>query len=200
VTHNLLTKSRFFEIPFRLDWTMAQVKHKIYQMTGTSVDTMQLRFKGQMVQFDTTKLGFFSPVNGDVMQCIDTDENSNAKDGGLDDETKCVKYEISDADYDKLENTYRAHKRRMLAEDPNWKSVMQKNAEEAKKKGRDAERGFTLPEEPLATVQARIVVGTRCEVFGGRRGEVGNIFVVVLVLCFCCCVCVTPFLVCRHAI
>jgi hypothetical protein len=51
---------------------------------------------------------------------IDTDSTGLAATGWLDDVSKVEKYQISDADYDKRENTYRKYKAGKLAADPSW--------------------------------------------------------------------------------
>jgi hypothetical protein len=39
---------------------------------------------------------------------------------------------MSDEDYDKRENTYRAYKKKQVAKDPNWKSIYQKKTAQAR--------------------------------------------------------------------
>ena len=65
------------------------------------------------------------------------------------------KYVMSDADYDKKEDTYRNFKKRMLKENPNWKEFAGQVDIDHGKEEADA-----------------IEIGSRCECIGGARGEV----------------------------
>jgi tubulin-folding cofactor B len=79
------------------------------------------------------------------------------------------KYVMSDEEYAKRDNTYRAFKQKQLAADPNWKPVhAQTNVVQ---QARRAVEGVV--EESEQEIRARIQVGQRCSVFpGDRRGEV----------------------------
>jgi hypothetical protein len=83
---------------------------------------------------------------------------------------------------DKRDNTYRAYKRKMLAADPNWKSIYQINSEKRAAALREQRRAKGYPDEKFeepASIRARIQVGMRCIVEpGDRRGEVKFVGVV----------------------
>ena len=74
------------------------------------------------------------------------------------------------------DNTYRAYKRKMLAADPNWKSIYQLNSEKRINAAREARRAAGYPDERYEapdSIRARIQVGARCIVEpGDRRGTV----------------------------
>lgn len=74
------------------------------------------------------------------------------------------------------DNTYRAYKRKMLAADPNWKSIYQLNSEKRINAQREARRAAGYPDERYEapeSIRARIQVGARCIVEpGDRRGTV----------------------------
>lgn len=110
----------------------------------------------------------YNPKDNDIIHVIDHDPDSAAANGWLDDITLVQRYEMPDEQYDKLPNTYRAWKKKQLAEDPNWLPPwVKKQVEEAAAKR--AEKGL----ESLESVQERFKIDDRCECRpGGRRGEV----------------------------
>lgn len=170
ITHNLIARN-FVEIPFETSWSILRCKEKIFTMMGTQIETMVLSLNDQVME-NTRYLADYQPQTGMVLRVVDNDPFSKAKGGGLDNVKLVKKYEISEEDYDKRENTYRGYKRRMLAADPNWKPVGVFSAPGADK----PKTGVTVEEklevQPLEEVQKRVKVGDRCEVVGGRRGEV----------------------------
>jgi len=78
------------------------------------------------------------------------------------------KYEMSDEDYAKRTNTYRAFKEQQRQQNPNWKSIYEKKNQK--------NNNTTDTEEVTESntqVQERIKVGLRCSIQpGGRRGTV----------------------------
>lgn len=166
LTHNYL-KNQYVEIPFDINWTVQRCKDKLYTTFGSNPDYMQLTLNGVPMDNDGV-LAQYNPKNRSVMHCIDTDPHSSAKGGGLEDVSQVEKYEMSDEDYDKRENTYRAFKKKQLEKDPNWapKHVLEERARQQAKK--DA-----LPAaETMSMVSERMKVGDRCEAIGARRGEI----------------------------
>lgn len=172
LTHNYL-KNQFVEIPFEESWTVRRCKEKLYTTFGTSPENMILSINGVPMPDDNALLSSFGVKHGMVIHCIDTDPTSAAKGGGLEDVSLVKKYEMTDEDYDKRENTYRAYKRKMLAKDPNW---VPKHVAEAR--ARKAEEDALKPKtdqallETLDQANSRMKVGDRCEAIGGRRGEI----------------------------
>lgn len=119
-----------------------------------------------MVLEDGKTLGAYNPKDHDLIRVIDHDPDSVAANGGLDDVSQVKKYEMSEEEYNKRPNTYRAWKAEQLKKDPNWSPPWLKKAKEEKKKP-------SGPIETLEAVSARIKVGDRCECSpGSRRGEV----------------------------
>jgi len=128
---------------------------------------MELRYNGIEME-DGKTLAFYGVRSHDLLEVIDHDPDSVAANGGLDDVSQVERYVMPDEVYDKLPNSYRAFKKKMLAENPNWLPPWVLKEREK----RAAERAAN-PLESIESVQARIKVGERCECFpGGRRGEV----------------------------
>lgn len=165
VTHNLLT-NQCVEIPFDINWTISKVKQRVYQMNGTAIAYMQLTLNGFPLDNDNETLYSYGAAHGMVLHCIDNDPYSGAKGGAYENVSLVKKYEMTDEDYEKRENTYRAHKKKMLAADPNWKPAHAKGPSAFKVEEKEG------PPESLEEVNARMKVGNRCEAIGGRRGEV----------------------------
>lgn len=103
---------------------------------------------------------------------IDTDDASLGATGWLEDVSKVEKYVISDADYEKRENTYRKYKAAKLAADPDW--TLEK--ELALRAGRPYVAPAARPAAGDDTGEreaAALKVGARCAVDPGeRRGAV----------------------------
>jgi tubulin-folding cofactor B len=98
------------------------------------------------------------------------DPSSVSANGWLEDTSKVQKYEISDEDYNKRENTFRKYKEEQLRKDPEW--CVEK--EMAKRRGEEwvAPKKVDDPEH-MAEEAAAMSVGDRCETYpGGNRGEV----------------------------
>ncbi|EOD15772.1 hypothetical protein EMIHUDRAFT_76170, partial [Emiliania huxleyi CCMP1516] len=92
--------------------------------------------------------GYFSPLDGYTLHITDLDPHSLSAGGGLEDVNLVKKYEISEEDYLKREDNFRAWKEAKKREDPSC-------------------------EESYKELAERITVGDRCEVtLGGKRGEV----------------------------
>lgn len=177
ITHNLL-QSRFVEIAFNVTSSVDSIKQKVYGMTGSSVEHMRVLLNGniELRETDNKLLGEYGAQTGDFLHIIDEDPFSSARGGAMDDVSQVKKFELTEEEYDKRESTYRAYKRRMLAADPNWKSIYQLNSEKRLAAAREARRAAGYPDEkyePVESIRARIQVGQRCVVEpGARRGEV----------------------------
>lgn len=181
VTHNHL-KQRFMEIPFTLHMTIAQVKDKLYTLCGSQIEHMQVMLNGtQELHNDNATLAQYGvqsslhssntggSSSNQFLHVIDTDPFALSRSGGLDDVSKVKKYEMSDEDYKKRENTYLSYKNKQKAADPNWKSIFERNREKAR---------AARPEETetLAEVQTRCPLASRCQVSpGARRGIIAYV-------------------------
>lgn len=177
VTHSNLIQ-RWHDIKFDEDMTIGQVKEKLYRHGGTPAahQELYLRRGGSDTIFlmdEYKTLRYYGAKNGMEIHVKDTDPHSISLHGGLEDVSQVQKYEMEDDVYDKLQNSVRACKRKEMA------ALAAKRAQE--KAAREA-AGEVEPEEPekpeesKEEVQARMTLGSRCEVApGGRRGEVAYI-------------------------
>eukprot|EP00440_Ansanella_granifera_P037162 gb/GFBE01040326.1/.p1 GENE.gb/GFBE01040326.1/~~gb/GFBE01040326.1/.p1 ORF type:complete len:288 (+),score=78.11 gb/GFBE01040326.1/:1-864(+) len=179
VTHSNLIQ-RWHDLVFDVNMTVFRVKEKLYFHGGTPAahQELYLRRGGSDTIFlydDSKTLGQYGARNGMEIHIKDTDPYSISAHGGLEDVSQVEKYVMADEDYDKLENSVRAMKRREKE-----KAAAKAAAERAARIA--AGEDLSIPEEPQETVEevaAKIPVGSRCEVApGGRRGEVafvGNV-------------------------
>ena len=157
----------FAEIQFHCDTDIEDVKHRIYAHTGSKPEFMELVLNGQRLE-DGRTLGSYYPKDHDVIRVVDHDPDSAAANGGLDDVTLVKKYTMTEEEYSKRPNTYRAWKAEQLRKDPGWTAPWLKKAGAAA-----APAAPAGPVESLESVQARVKVGARCECSpGARRGEV----------------------------
>lgn len=170
VTHSNL-RQQILQQRLSCHSTILEIKEKLHHHCGTGPAFMELHLKASSVGLNTTvavmtddskKLGFYSPQNGMTIHIVDKDPNSLAKTGWLENVNLVKKYEISETDYDKRENTVRSYKKKMLAKDPNWKPKCRM----------DVPGKENVPAPGAETVEG-IEVGNRCEVQpGARRGLV----------------------------
>lgn len=167
MTHNYL-KNQYLEIPFSRSWNLEQTKNKVYQTFGTSPEWQEISIAGNKITDETKTLGDLGVASGMILHCHDANPHSEAKGGGYEDVSLVEKFELTDEQYDKMENTYRAFKRRMIAKDPNW---IPKHVAEARAR-KLAANGPPVPPEAEEEVYMRMQVGMRCEAIGGRRGVI----------------------------
>lgn len=156
------------ELRLDLHTKIGEVKRKLHAHNGTSMEHMELHLKNggatvAVMLDDERPLGYYGVTNGMEIHVVDRDPFSLSRDGGLDDVSRIEKYRMSEDDYDKRENTLRAYKRKMLAQDPNFKFVPGNRR--------------PAPVDPAvyndAACVADMAVGNRCSVApGDRRGEV----------------------------
>lgn len=174
ISHSNLLQ-RWHDIVFDDNMTIDAVKTKLYRHGGTpnQHQELYLRKGGSDTIFlmDTSKtLRYYGARNGMEIHIKDTDPHSLSLHGGLEDVSQVVKYEIAEEDYDKLENSVRAIKRREKA-----KQEQAKAAAQAEREARGEELG-SVPEEPevnLEKLTADFPIDSRCEVQpGARRGAV----------------------------
>lgn len=175
--HNLLT-ANYTEIAFSIWDTVDTVKDRLYRMTGSKPEYMLLVLNGVPME-DHRTLQSYGVKNGTLIHVIDQDPFSLARNGGLEDVSLVKKYVMSDEEYDKRENTYRAWKKKMLAQDPNWRPKHLQNVKGKVQVLRpigsaaSSESKVSPPAETEEQVRERIKVGMRCQVKpGDRRGTV----------------------------
>jgi tubulin-folding cofactor B len=173
VTHSNLIQ-RWHDIKFEDTMTVGQVKDKLYRHGGTPAahQELYLRRGGGDIIFlmeDHKPLKYYGARNGMEIHIKDTDPYSISKHGGLEDVSQVEKYNMKDDDYDKMENTVRACKRKEKAE------AERRRAEAAAREsaeGTGEELGGPLEPSP-EELAAAFPLGSRCEVQpGARRGEV----------------------------
>jgi tubulin-folding cofactor B len=168
LTHSNLT-AKHVDLRLELHMTIQSVKERFYKHIGTPPEHQRLilRQEGRDIcelADNNRMLGFYSPVSGMEIYCIDTDPFSLSRGGGLTDTSLVEKYRISDEAYGKRSGTMREYIQKQRALDPNFKLG-------AAKKGPKPEEESGPPPGP-ETVEG-ITVGSRCEVMpGSRRGTV----------------------------
>jgi len=201
LTHSNLIQ-RHIEIRFDKHQTLDDLRHKIYQTTGTPHDAQQLQiYAGSDLLVEippiddpSTKLGFYSLQHGMRVHCVDLNPNSISARGQLEDTRLVQKYQMSEEEYNKRKNTLREWSNQQKAQDPSFslaKHGQEHNAlVEAKrlhKLGQPLPTGFEINDKGAViksqTLEEDEDVGPdsvlhlklqeRCEVQpGGRRGRV----------------------------
>ncbi len=169
LTHNYFTGS-FMECRYNPDWTVAKVKDQIYLRCGTEAAYQQLTLKDEagkdlaQLSDDNRTIGSYGAKDGHTIHCNDTNPNSLAAGGGLENVALVEKYEMSEETYDARANSYRAWKKKLIETEPDHPFLQ-------KIRGRIENK--TGEEEAKA-----IHVDDRVEVVGGRRGTVRFVGVV----------------------
>jgi len=165
VSHSNLNQT-WPEIRMDLHTTIAALKDRLYRHGGTAsgFQKLILRRGGEDVRVlsdDSRMLGFYGVQSGDWIHIVDLDPYSFSRDGGLENVDLVKKYEMSEKDYEKRENSLRAYKRKMREKDPNWTFFPENRKQESS--------------QPPATANdvEGIKIGDRCIVApGDRRGTV----------------------------
>jgi tubulin-folding cofactor B len=169
ITHQHLQR-QIVELRLDLSSTIADVKFKLSKHAGTTPNFMTLILKQggtaiAVMDDDSKMLGFYGVQSGMEIHIRDSDPNSKAAGGWLENVNLVKKYMISEEDYEACPNTVRRYKRDKLAEDPDWKPACQMADAKA------APPKQVIPSGP-ETVEG-MTVGDRCEVQpGARRGQV----------------------------
>jgi len=154
VTHSNLVQ-RWHSIMFFRESTILDVKEKLYRHGGTGVSCAELYLRrgyDTIFMYDQYKtLRDYRAENDMEIHIKDTDTQSLSRNGGLEDVSQVEKYQMTDADYDRRENTVRKQKAAA------WQTSV-----------KPSER----PETPN-NVEELYPLDARCEVNpGGRRGTV----------------------------
>ena len=168
ITHSNL-KQQWPEIRVDLHTTVGALKDRLYRHGGTGSGFQKLLLRSAdssqvlcELADESRMLGFYGVQSGMNVHIVDTDPYSFSKDGGLENVNLVKKYEMSDEDYAKRENSLRNYKLKMREKDPYW-TFLKENRREPKYKDK-------LP-GPESVKD--IPIGARCEVQpGARRGEV----------------------------
>ena len=198
VQHSLI-EQRFVEIPFDVHGSLDAVKDKIHSLCGTPPSYQQLYLDGPNGTLlsaasatssspppsSSLSLSSFGVRGGSgsggggggshFLYVVDTDPFALGRNGALHDVSQVKKYVMSDEEYKKRDNTYRAFKERQKQADPNWQSVYQQRAarqqhSSSSSGGKDDDGAAA---ESLDELRARISVGSRCVIQpADRRGTV----------------------------
>lgn len=200
LTHSNLVQ-KHIEIRFDKHQAVDDLRHKIYQKTGTPHDFQHLQiFSGSTkigeippTESSSIKLGFYSLQHGMRVHCVDLNPTSISRGGRLEDVSLVQKYQMSDEEYNKRKNTLRQWEQEQKALDPSF--TLAKHGREHKalvearrlhKLGMPLPKGFEVLDGSVVAVKKQNSddeVGTdsvagiepemRCEVQpGGRRGTV----------------------------
>ena len=152
---------RLQEIRFDTGKTIRQIKEQLERKFGTSADGMKLQLLDATDQpvcamdDDTQQLQNYQPQNNYTIHVVD--ESGTTVQNQFDDVSKVEKYEMSDKDYNKRDDTFRNFKKKMQAQNPNFMNAG----------GESAYADFMKEEAE------KVSVGQRCELnVGNRRGEV----------------------------
>lgn len=167
-THSHI-KIRLAELRFDLRQSIYSVKvspslrtfqEVLERKFGTSVASMALEMRDTADQFlqaltnDQETLAHYGPQEGYTLHVVDT---APAAYGDLDDVSQVEKYQISEEEYAKRDDTFRKFKQEMQKKDP---AFMKKSASK-------------IPDDFQQAEAALVQPGVRCElVIGQRRGEV----------------------------
>lgn len=169
ITHQHLQR-QIVELRLDLRASIGDIKFKLSKHAGTTPNYMTLILKQggnaiAVMDDDSKMLGFYGCQSGMEIHIRDSDPNSKAAGGWLENVNLVKKYMMSEEDYETRENTVRSYKREQLAKDPNWQPPC-RMADARAPPPREA-----IPSGP-ETVEG-MAVGMRCEVQpGARRGTV----------------------------
>jgi tubulin-folding cofactor B len=128
LTHSNLLQQHL-EIRFDLQDTLATLRQRIHQKTGTPSSMQQLQIKSHgMITWDLPPnspyehhlLGFFGLHHGTQVHCIDLDPHSASRHGGYENVDLVTKYVMSDEEYTQRSNTLRHWKRQQQAVNPKF--------------------------------------------------------------------------------
>lgn len=174
MTHSNLVAT-FPEIVIDRHTTIENLKDKCRLHSGTACGDMVLQLQDHsgrpvaQLDDDSKMIGYYSPLDGWIVHIHDTNPYSLSANGGLEDVSQVKKYEMSDEDYMKRDTNYRKWKAEKLAKDPTW--TLEK--EQMLKKDPNWKPPEKITDEDyMKDLADAISVGQRCEVAGGRRGEV----------------------------
>jgi tubulin-folding cofactor B len=199
LTHSNLIQQHI-EIRFDKHQTVDDLRHKIYQKTGTPhhfqhlqvYNGSQLRAEIPPTEVATRKLGYYSLQHGMRVHCVDINPNSISRGGALENVSLVKKYQMSDEEYNKRKNTLRNWEQEQKAADPSF--TLAKHGQEHKalvdakrmrKLGLPLPEGFEVVNGEVVRIKSQqdaefgeesvkgITIDMRCEVQpGGRRGTV----------------------------
>ena len=154
LTHSNL-KQRHIEIRFDLHDTLATLRQRIHQKTGTPASFQQLQVisAGTVIceippsTEDTYKLGYFGLQHGMTVHCVDLDPHSGSKGGQYEDTSLVKKFALSEDEYNQRKGTLRDWGREQKAKDANFSFAKHAHQHrELLEAQRQAKLGLPLPE------------------------------------------------------
>jgi tubulin-folding cofactor B len=137
-----------------------EVKDYLSKKFGTLPELMRMLLRKQdgqtfEINNDSKALGEYNPEEFDTLHVLDLNPNSVLVQHNFDDMSTVQKYEISEEDYDKRDDSVRKFKKKLF-QDPNYQKFIKENQSD------------TYEEEAKA-----MEVGNRCLLGDGfRRGEI----------------------------
>lgn len=156
ITHSH-TKTVLAEQRFHGSTKIYEVKNHLCKKYGTLPEYMKLRLKGKEIFLDDEDqtLAYYKVNDLDTVHVIDSNPNSVMVQNNFDDLSTVKKYEMSNEDYDKRNDTVRKF-RKQLEKDPEYIKMIKEN------------KGPTFEEEASS-----LEIGKRCLLGDGqRRGEI----------------------------
>jgi len=159
LTHSNL-KQRHAEIRFDLHDTIADLRQRIHQKTGTPPQHQRLLFlRGNTVETgvlhdvppgtgdDHRPLGYYSPTSGATVHCVDVDPHSGSRGGRYEDTSLVEKYRMTDEEYDRRRGTLRDWGRKQKEADPNFNLARHaREHRELMEVTRQVKLGYPVPE------------------------------------------------------
>lgn len=127
-THSVLSL-KLQEIRFDKRSTIAQVKEQLEYRFGSPAANQNLTLKDEqgndlVTMDDNTKtLQEYEAQTGFAIHVVDSNPSEMMQ--NLDDLSQVEKYEMSEEDYNKREDTFRKFKERMIAQNPNFMNAAQ---------------------------------------------------------------------------
>ena len=158
LTHSNL-RQRHAEIRFDLHETIADLRQRIHQKTGTPPHHQRLLFlRGNAPESgvvadvapgtdDDRMLGYYSPTNGQTVHCIDVDPHSASRGGRYEDTSLVEKFRLTDEEYDKRRGTLRDWSRTQKEADPSFNLARHaREHRELMEVTRQVKLGYPVPE------------------------------------------------------
>jgi tubulin-folding cofactor B len=135
---------------FSLDLTVGELKQKVQLIVGTSPQYQELELQDShgiplaMLDEDSFLLRNADPMDGNILFVVDTDPSGTIRQ--LTDTSLVKKYEMSDEDYSKRDNSYRK-----------WK---------------ESNKPAESPEKPVVVMRVCVCVCVDCVESGRSRDEI----------------------------
>jgi tubulin-folding cofactor B len=187
IEHSNLNQ-KHLEVRFPVAATLGDLRHRIYQTTGTPSDDQILQLyqsdgqlATQIAPFDTDESTPLASMlaTGYRVHCVDANPHSISSRGALEDTSLVQKFRLTEEEYDARSNTLRSWAKEQVKANPKFtlsSHAALQQAKAAHKKGLPLPPSFQLDQEgnvvPIdfdeGTVE-HVAVGQRCQVSPGER-------------------------------